>query len=387
MSTDIQNIQDFIRHLLSATANASLYGMGHPQVSRLASQAFDNICSTLESRPGFTLMLVENELVIDGQPQDLSLFMGRFTHIMKSRGVGTMRVLPGITKTQINSLIAGLARQQNEDSGVMTSSEHLRLGQVEVRLSEGENPQAGIPGFSVQRIKVPDMPREELARFMELYDSIKQQKKLKVNGMMEVVSGFVEVFRQEGKPLLIMAALRDTDEYTFTHSTNVCILNLAQAMALGIEGQLLNDIGVAAMLHDIGKLFIPEEILTKKDKLTPEEFEIMKQHPVKGARHLLETAGVPRLAAITAYEHHLKFNLTGYPKVKGDWPQNLCSHMTMISDFFDALRTRRSYREPVELQKISTMMQDMMGTDLHPALTKNFLNIISGLIDPPTPET
>jgi HD-GYP domain-containing protein (c-di-GMP phosphodiesterase class II) len=152
-------------------------------------------------------------------------------------------------------------------------------------------------------------------------------------------------------------------------------------MALGIEGQLLNDIGVAAMLHDIGKLFIPEEILTKTGKLTAEEFEIMKQHPVKGARHLLETSGVPRLAVIAAYEHHMKFNLSGYPNVASDWQQNLCSHMTMISDFFDALRTRRSYREPVPLKEISAMMLDMMGTDLHPALTRNFLRIISGLTE------
>jgi HD-GYP domain-containing protein (c-di-GMP phosphodiesterase class II) len=152
-------------------------------------------------------------------------------------------------------------------------------------------------------------------------------------------------------------------------------------MALGIEGQLLNDIGVAAMLHDIGKLFIPEEILTKKDKLTNAEFDAMKEHPVKGARYLLETSGVPRLAVIAAYEHHMKFNLAGYPTVSPSWQQNLCSHMTMISDFFDALRTRRSYREPMPLAVISSMMHDMTGTDLHPALTRNFLRIIGGLAE------
>jgi len=152
-------------------------------------------------------------------------------------------------------------------------------------------------------------------------------------------------------------------------------------MALGIEGQLLNDIGVAAMLHDIGKLFIPEEILKKTDKLDYDEYEIMKQHPVKGARHLLETSGVPRLAVIAAYEHHMKFNLTGYPAVAAGWQQNLCSHMTTISDFFDALRTRRSYREPVPISDIASMMYGMIGTDLHPALTRNFMKIISGQIE------
>jgi HD-GYP domain-containing protein (c-di-GMP phosphodiesterase class II) len=179
-----------------------------------------------------------------------------------------------------------------------------------------------------------------------------------------------------------MAALRDADEYTFTHSSNVCILNIAQAMALGITGELLNEIGVSAMLHDIGKLFIPEEILTKKGKLTPEEFELMKQHPSRGARYLLETPGVPRMAVVTAFEHHTKFNLSGYPKLPADCRQNLCSHMTMISDFFDALRTRRPYREPMEVPQITTMMREMMGTELHPQLTSNFLNVLSRMTMP-----
>lgn len=380
MNNDSLHIHDFIRHLLSATANASLYGPEHPQVAHLSSQAFSSICVMLESRPEVTLLVVENELVIDGQPQDLSLFLGRFTQILKTRGVGSLKIQAGIVKSEVDALIGGLARQLDDSAQLLASSEHIRIGKVDLR-SSGVAGDADFGGTPKQEIRLPDMPHEELAQFMEIYEGVKKRHKLQINGVSEVVTGFIDVFRQEGKPLLAMAALRDTDEYTFTHSTNVCVLNLAQAMALGIEGQLLNDIGVAAMLHDIGKLFIPEEILTKKDTLSHDEFEIMKQHPVKGARHLLETSGVPRLAVIAAYEHHMKYNLSGYPRVSSNWQQNLCSHMTMISDFFDALRTRRSYREPMPLNVIAGMMQDMMGTDLHPALTRNFLRIISRLAE------
>ncbi|HIJ95761.1 MAG TPA: HD domain-containing protein [Desulfuromonadales bacterium] len=379
MKSHTMPVLDFIRHLLSAVANAALYSMGHPQVERLSALAYTNLMSVLQARSEFTLMIVENELVIDGQAQELTLFLRRFTQIFTANSIGTMTIVPGVTKAELDALIRGIALQQESGQRVIDSSEHLRLGRVEVRLSSMD---AGTSssGTKPARVSLPDMPHEEMSRFMEMYETAKQQHKLKVNGIFDIVSGFIDVFRQEARPLLAMAALRDTDEYTFTHSTNVCVLNLAQAMALGIEGQLLNDIGVAAMLHDIGKLYIPEEILTKKGKLTDEEFDIMKQHPVKGARHLLDTPGVPRLAAIAAYEHHLKYNLRGYPRVADSWQQNLCSHMTAISDFFDALRTRRSYREPVELKEIATMMFGMMGTDLHPGLTKNFLRIIGRLM-------
>lgn len=380
MNSVNQHIHDFLRNLLSATANATLYGTEHPQVARLSSQAYSSICTLLESRADITLLVVEHELIIDGQPQDLTLFLNRFTQILKSRGIGTLKLLTGITKSEVNALICGLSKNQDNDVQAMTSSDHVRYGKVDLRVS-------GLPGDADLNesnkpvITLPDMPREELARFMEIYETVKNKHKLQINGVFDVVAGFIDVFKKEGKPLLSMAALRDTDEYTFTHSTNVCVLNLAQSMALGIEGQLLNDIGVAAMLHDIGKLYIPEEILTKKDSLSDAEFAIMKQHPVKGSRHLLETSGVPKLAVITAYEHHLKFNLSGYPKVSPGWQQNICSHMTTISDFFDALRTRRSYREPMSMEDISGLMVDMMGTDLHPTLTRNFLRIMSGLID------
>lgn len=370
------SIHYFIRHLLSATANASLYGVTHPQVSRLSTQAFASIEEVLQSRAEITLMVVENELVIDDQPQSVNLYINRFSQILKSRGIGTLKLLAGITKLEVDSLIIGLARQPEDLVQPMTSSDHIRLGKVDVTISgvSGEN-----DSDKLQKLTLADMPHKELSQFKEIYETLKNKHKLQVNGVAEVVTGFIDVFQQEGKPLLAMAALRDADEYTFTHSTNVCVLNLAQSMALGISGQLLNDIGVAAMLHDIGKLFIPEEILTKTGKLTDEEFSIMKEHPVKGARHLLETPAVPRLAVIAAYEHHMKFNMSGYPIVAAGWQQNLCSHMTMISDFFDALRTRRPYREPVPLAEITAMLHNMMGTDLHPALTRNFLRIIAGL--------
>jgi len=381
MTSQTIPVLDFIRHLLSAVANAALYGMTHPQVERLSVLAYTNLLSVLQARSEFTLMVVENELVIDGQAQELTLFLRRFTQILTANAIGTLTILPGVTKAELDALIRGMALQQDNGQREIDSSEFLRLGRVEVRLSEtGARGGGGSGKAHHPRVSLPDMPQEEMGRFMELYETAKHQHKLKVNGIFDIVSGFIDVFRQEARPLLAMAALRDTDEYTFTHSTNVCVLNLAQAMALGISGQLLNDIGVAAMLHDIGKLYIPEEILTKKGKLTDDEFDIMKQHPVKGARHLLETPGVPRLAAITAYEHHLKYNLKGYPRVADSWQQNLCSHMTAISDFFDALRTRRTYREPVALKEIATMMYSMMGTDLHPGLTKNFLKILSQLM-------
>jgi len=374
--------QDVIRYLLSASANASLYSTGHPQVVRLGEQLYDSLCATLDEVGELSLMVIENELIINGRPQEFSLFLNRFAQILRARGIEHIKILRGITRPEVESLIISLSSLTGPEAE-MVSSEHLRFGRLDLRLGiadlqESQHPPAVIlPGS-----RLLELSREELDRFAEIYHRVRRRQTLKIKGILDIVSGFVEVFRQEGKPLLVLAALRESDEYTFTHSTNVCILNLAQAMALGIEGQQLKDIGVSAMLHDIGKLFIPEEIITKKGKLTDQEFTLMKEHPVKGARYLMETPGVPRMAAIAAFEHHAKLNLSGYPKLPADWRLNLCSHLTMISDFFDATRTRRSYREPLALNEITAMMLGMAGSELHPVLTRNFVHILHNLKNP-----
>jgi HD-GYP domain-containing protein (c-di-GMP phosphodiesterase class II) len=195
-------------------------------------------------------------------------------------------------------------------------------------------------------------------------------------GILEIVRGFIAAVKYEADPLIALAPLRATDEYTFIHSMNICILNLAQAMPLGIEGPLLHDLGIAALLHDVGKFFVPDEILNKPGRLDEAEWKIIRRHPLMGAQYLLGTPGVPHLAVITAFEHHMKYDFTGYPEISGQWQQNLCSQMTAVSDIFDAMRTKRPYKEAMDMDMIKQRMLGLSGIDLHPALTGNLLKIL-----------
>jgi len=378
MANESLIIQESIRSLLSATANASLYSMGHPQVARLAESAYKGISAALGVSRQISLTVIENELIINGEPPAFSLFLNRFAEVLKSGGIGHVKFIEGLGREEIIALIAGLAGQ-GDGKAPLAASEHIRFGHVELREEDGDHVAAS--GGGQREIPLREMPAEELARFTEIYEALKRKQKMKVAGIVDIVSGFIAAFRREGESRLVTATMRSDEEYTFTHSANVCILNLAQAMSLGIEGQMLHDIGIAAMLHDIGKLFIPEEILIKKDKLTPQEFEIMKEHPVRGARRLLEVPGVPRLAVATAYEHHMKYDLSGYPEAPGGWCPNLCSQITMISDFFDAMRTQRPYRAPVDLRTIVGQILDLSGSDFHPLLARNFLNVLKRMVD------
>src|SRR5450631_821088 len=130
-------ILDFIRHLLSATANAALYGMDHPQVARLSDQAYESLVTALNDRKDFSLVIIENELVIDGQPQDFNLFLDRFVQTLRSRGIGHIKLIQGISQLEVTEFIAAMARKGAEATQKISSTEHLRLGQVDLKEIEG----------------------------------------------------------------------------------------------------------------------------------------------------------------------------------------------------------------------------------------------------------
>lgn len=368
-----KTIHDFVRNMATAVANASLYSLDHPQVTRLCSHSLSELEGILSESEEISLLLIDNELISEGVSLGSGLYISRFIQLLKNRGIGNIKLTAGITVDELRHLVESL--RKGPLNAETRSTEHLRFGKVAVRYALNDDEDSGTA--ELRKLAVfADMPDAELHRLMEIYDGVQRHRKLRVNGVDEIVSSFIQTFKAHIDPMLALSPLKALDEYTFTHSTNVCILNLAQAMALGIDGQLLHDIGLAAMLHDMGKLFLPEEVLTKPGKLDEKEWELMKLHPVRGAQYLLSTPGVPQLAVITAYEHHMNYDLSGYPQVQQGWRQHLCSQMTTISDFFDALRSIRSYRESVEFDKVAGMMLEMSGTQLNPLLVKNFLGLL-----------
>jgi putative nucleotidyltransferase with HDIG domain len=157
---------------------------------------------------------------------------------------------------------------------------------------------------------------------------------------------------------------------------NVSALAMAQARALNIQGPLLREFGFAALMHDIGKVNTPVEVLNKPDRLTKDEFEIMKQHVVDGAHILRRTPEMPALAPIVAFEHHLKQDLSGYPEHLGSRKLNLRTMIVSIADVFDALRSTRPYRKGLATDRIRSIMGEQDSPAFNQPLLKRFVNLM-----------
>jgi len=359
-----------------------MYPLEHSQVQLLCTQALDCFREAVRDEHEISLQRVEDQIIFEGQPLSGGMYPVRFASMLKHRSVGLLRISAQVEHQEIVQLVGGLAKKQEKAD--LHSTKHVRFGKLELRY--GDAKKAGrddsgdadeATGSEAARPDYQNLTDQQLERLMEIFEASRKTKKLNTFGISEIVASFIGAFVKEADPLLALAPLRDLDEYSFTHSINVCILNLAQAAALGIDGPLLHDIGTAALLHDIGKTRIPVEVLNKTEPLTKEEWALIQTHPFEGAKLLLAAPGVPRLAVVTAYEHHRRFDGSGYPAVRGDWEQNISSYMTAISDTFDAMSTHRVYRRAADMEVVLTDLKYLGGAHLHPLLTENFIKIVA----------
>jgi putative nucleotidyltransferase with HDIG domain len=198
-----------------------------------------------------------------------------------------------------------------------------------------------------------------------------------------MVDTLAQAVAQNRTALIALTALKSYDNYTFTHMVNVSILTMAQARGMGIDGALLREFGIAGLMHDIGKVRTPPEILNKPAKLTDAEFEIMKRHVVDGASMLRRTPEMPPMAPVVAFEHHLRIDGTGYPpRVRRD-TLNVATMLCSIADVYDAMRSQRRYQQSFPTDRIRAVLERSDGQQFDQDLVRRFVQLI-GIYPPGT---
>ncbi|HEX5385973.1 MAG TPA: HD domain-containing phosphohydrolase [Gemmatimonadales bacterium] len=180
--------------------------------------------------------------------------------------------------------------------------------------------------------------------------------------------------------LMGLTTIRDYDEYTFTHSVNVCIFAIALGKKLGFSRLQLYDLGMTALLHDVGKARVPIDILNKTSGLDDREWHVMQAHPWLGALTLFGLRGyeeIPYRSILVAYEHHMKSDLSGYPRAIRNRELSLFSRIVAVADGFDAATTRRSYQTvPIEPDQVLREMWENPRRGYDTVLVKALINLI-----------
>jgi putative nucleotidyltransferase with HDIG domain len=365
--------EDLLRRVASGVRNSTLYAADHPLVARNMAGLVAVLASLHQQQPSIAVGIVGSDLVVADTPMHrVSSTMAELIKKLKDNKVERIAFERGLTQNELVSLLQSLARLGSKagDAEKDLSTPHIRVGRLKSDDSKKQD------GLASDIAAIRQMYSNSVAAAEVAWRSAETEGIPDAPAALETVEGLAEAVTQNRTALMALTAMRSYDNYTFTHMVNVSILTMAQARALGVEGRLLREFGMSALMHDIGKVRTPKEILNKPEKLTDEEFVIMRRHVVDGAEILRRTPEMPVLAPVVAFEHHLRLDGSGYPFTVTRESLNLGSMLCAIADVYDAMRSQRTYQQAYPSDRILAVLKRNEGAQMDQHLVRRFVQLL-----------
>jgi putative nucleotidyltransferase with HDIG domain len=373
--------EDAVRRFAAAIRSAQLYAPGHPLVGRALDALAESIGHLVAEQPSVAFGFIDQDLVVGDMPMPKAADnYGDLIRRLGLLGIERITFDRGVTPDALNTLVLTIAHPERvpgqasvgvgpaDPIATLQSLPHIRVGRITLdeRLSA--------PAADVATMRKLYSDAVNVAG--HLWDLTQQEGQPDPEATRQLIDNLAQAVAQNRTALLALTALKEYDNYTFTHMVNVSILTMAQARALGADENLLREFGFAALMHDIGKVRTPLEILQKPDKLTDDEFAIVRLHVVDGAEILRRTPDVPPLAPVVAFEHHLRLDGTGYPVgIKRD-TLNLGTMLCSIADVYDAMRSQRAYQESFPSDRILMVLKRNDGVQFDQHLVRRFTQLM-----------
>ena len=387
-TSSVQQADEVLRRLAAALRAAQLYSPGHPIIGRNLEAWSVAIQALHRAQPSIVIGLVGDEVIVDDTPLPNAEAWGPVIRRLQQGGVERVTIDRGVTDQELGSFLEAVAvdRGREPSTGEIGERGHVRGQAASSQLASFPT----LPHIRVGRVSMERRVQErqtDMATITRLYndatsvagsiwDSAQTEGTPDSTVARTMIDGLAQAVADNRTALMALTALKDYDNYTFTHMVNVSILTMAQARALGIDGERLREFGLAALMHDIGKVRTPLEILNKVEALTPAEYDLIRQHPIDGAEILRQTPDMPALASIVAFEHHLRLDGTGYPA--GAWRStlNVGTMLCSIADVYDAMRSQRQYQGSFPTDRILAVLKAKDGSHFDQHLVRRFVQLI-----------
>jgi len=380
----VQLVEKLLIYLNGFLKNIRMYPSEHSQVKSSLHNVYSMFKELLSRHETFTFLIVGDDLVFENTIISKgSDYVHSFIKSFRTKDIESVTFKNDVSKEELEEFGKFLAGEPYVTDDIpinFFSSQNIITGVINLRSSkEKEKQDNDIENTKPDtKVLVPGQMyhHQELNQLSYIFDNITHKHKFDINDIGSIIEDLATITRDDKETFATLAKLKSYDEYTFTHTLDVSMMSMAQAEFLGLDRKLVYEFGIAALLHDIGKTRIPAEVLNKPGKLDKEERALIEKHPIYSVEILLKSPGVPELAIITAFEHHLKYDFSGYPKLKRINKPNLCGMITTIADFYDALRTERPYREALVPSVVKAIMSPQAGKHFDPWLLKNFFRMM-----------
>jgi putative nucleotidyltransferase with HDIG domain len=371
----------FLGSFAQALSTMALYRAGHPARARAVDLSFARLRDLQAEEPRALFSFLGGDVV----------FGERALRDMKEWDWGVRLANAGIQRLELTGIVerdeyeafledvlarlfavaaadtAGLRPGAGGDPG---RARNIRFGAVGVRGTGGEvlsQEDAPLPTATITYSL-----GEEAETLQWVHDEVQARGRIPMLEAEAVVRSLSVAMHADSAIVLPLVTLKGYDQYTTTHSLNVSVLSMGLAEYLGLGAKDVRAYGVAGLLHDLGKVRVPKEILNKPGALTEAEWEVMRRHPADGARMIVASDKQLDLAAVVAYEHHVMLNGGGYPGLHFCRECHHASRLVHVCDVYDALRTKRPYRDAWEPERARAQIEQGAGTDFDPDLARAF---------------
>ena len=359
-----------LQQLSGALRGAALYPGGHPAIHTPLRELATGLALMLRERDRIVLGLIDDVLVLDEMPfYDAPVRFKAVTDALLERKIESIVFHPGASLGELEGLVQVLVPPEAErDVPALEAAKRRELSHVILRdRVEGEDDPRAAARQTYERT---------LGAVVDLVSEIRLGRIPSGGQATAIVDTMRDIVLADESALLGLALLKGYDDYTCNHSVNVAIFSLAFAKHLGVSGPALQRVGLAGLLHDLGKVRTAEAIIKKPGALTAEEMTAMQRHPELGAEIMTQMKGIDSETVEIVLHHHLRHDGGGYPLLPSGREPHPHGAVVAIADCYDALTTTRPYQKSRHPSEAVRILRRMAGQAYAPEATQAFIDLI-----------
>ena len=373
----LEKIKIALLNLSSAIQSGKIYSKEHPSFQEFIGRAFKALHEVLPRKKELVIGIVEDELAWEGEIFfSLSQKLNALVLYLQEKNIERVVFLPDLNEEELCNFVLFLIDREKREAS--DAQEHLSvLGVRNIRAGK-------IRALTTQQTAVEDASTKKKKRknktirnVSQIIENVLNEEDVDYLELKFNVLNYMEDYLGRRQELIDLISIKKKDLNTFLHMLNVSIISMFVSSKLGYSQADVLDMGIAGLFHDVGKLAISRRILKKPTKLREDEFFKMKHHTTRGAEILTKyTDAVGRLPTVVAYEHHLRYDMTGYPQLSYPRKPHVASMIVSMCDVYDALAQRRSYKKDFPPKKIYNIMMEGKGTSFDPDLLESFYRVM-----------
>ncbi len=363
---NVDEIKQVVQVLAAAIKGLRLYAVDHPATAKQVETLQNGLFGLLQHKKMIKMGVLEGTLFVEDH-----LFMQEFpaaaeiAKLLETHELIGFEFMAGLSANEIQALLHLLHSGGGKGQDFADSLASQGIKKIRAIAAEDEDDDDQQPRKVYRKaLKVVD----------QLFQDVRMGEIPSSAEAINVVKSMAQMTMTEPHAMMALSMLKDYDNYTFTHSVNVSVIALAVGRACNLTEEQLKTLGLGGLLHDLGKLRIDVDIITKPGRLTDAEFDTIKEHPGFGADIVREMEDVTPEVMQIVIGHHLRYDRSGYPaNAIGDDISPLVD-MTAIADSYDAMTTLRSYQRPFTPRKAIARIKEISGSSLHPEFVMHFVD-------------